>query len=386
MGNWYDGVRLERYCDETRSDEIGCIKAMEHAAITGRSAPLQQFSRDGRFRGNSMRRALQALIEETGGRVATRHVDSVKKRHRVHGTYVVVWPRGVAEVRPGHVHFAADDAALFERVARWSEHWILPQKAAPGGAVYAIVSTARGYAVSHIGVVDSPLVRDNYTDEVLAGYDHVLADLSASDPCGRISIFDGPPGCGKSYMLRALINGARNSMMVLVPPQIVAHLNGPEFLNTLLQTSVHAGNVTLVLEDADACVAARRTDNMGSISTLLNLGDGIVGSMLNLRIVLTTNAPELELDAAIRRPGRLCRRVHVGPLARAHAFGVYSRLVRQAGSHDQFHELAARREQEAALGGVEWSATLAEVYRAAHDAKQAARAAAPTRAAETATA
>ena len=83
----------------------------------------------------------------------------------------------------------------------------------------------------------------------------------------------------------------------------------------------------LVLEDADKCLVTMDKNNINSIQSLLNLGDGILGSLLDLRIIATTNAKELDMEEALVRKGRLSRMLEVGPLDLATASGVFKRLL-----------------------------------------------------------
>ena len=59
----------------------------------------------------------------------------------------------------------------------------------------------------------------------------------------------------------------------------------------------------------------------------MNLGDGILGAVLDIRILATTNAETLEMDPATRRPGRLCRHLRVGPLTPQLASKALNRLT-----------------------------------------------------------
>src|SRR5690606_30039505 len=86
-------------------------------------------------------------------------------------------------------------------------------------------------------------------------------------------------------------------------------------------------SIVLLIEDADACLAPRASDNISSISSLLNCADGILGSMLDIKIVATTNQDRLEFDSALVRPGRLSRHITVGELSAEKATEVYSRLT-----------------------------------------------------------
>ena len=53
------------------------------------------------------------------------------------------------------------------------------------------------------------------------------------------------------------------------------------------------------MEDADATLATRQIDNVGRLSDLLNMSDGILGEMADLRIIATTNAKSTEIDEAV---------------------------------------------------------------------------------------
>lgn len=81
------------------------------------------------------------------------------------------------------------------------------------------------------------------------------------------------------------------------------------------------------MEDADKCLVTRAGDNINSIQSLLNLGDGILGSLLDLRIIATTNAKKLEMEPAILRAGRLCKRLEVGNLSTKEGSSIFKRLV-----------------------------------------------------------
>src|SRR5690606_35881131 len=83
--------------------------------------------------------------------------------------------------------------------------------------------------------------------------------------------------------------------------------------------------IVLILEDADDVLAPREQTNMAGIHSILNLTDGILGKILNVRIIATTNALAKSLDRAIIRPGRLCVHSEVGPLSQDHAQRIFER-------------------------------------------------------------
>lgn len=158
-----------------------------------------------------------------------------------------------------------------------------------------------------------------------------------------------------TYLVRSLLACNPRAAFVLVPPHLVPEMASPEILPTLTAAKEEMdGPIALVIEDADACLVPRdksgnvRDSNMNAISSLLNLGDGILGSVLDIRIIATTNAHEIQFDDAILRPGRLCKHAHVGPLPAQNAAQVLFRLTGQ--------KLAFKKE-----------ATLAQVYAKARE-------------------
>jgi ATPase family associated with various cellular activities (AAA) len=217
------------------------------------------------------------------------------------------------------------------------------------GRVYIAVETNLGLTFKSLGIGGQPIERGNYSQTVLSEYDRIVRDLNSKSPAGRVSVLSGKPGTGKSYLVRGLLNDAAGSNCIILPPQLVTQLSGPSFLPALASFSDENPGKSMVffIEDADECLATRMGDNIGSISALLNLGDGIIGQLLDVRIVATTNAAHQDIDEAILRPGRLSASIQVGALSYDEAVGVYSRLRPGA-------ELTPRK-----------SYTLAEVYQLA---------------------
>lgn len=213
------------------------------------------------------------------------------------------------------------------------------------GMVFTLAKTMHGYDIRSIGLAGSPIERSNYNKEVLTAYDHIVEDLNSEAPSGRISIMAGPPGTGKTYLIRSLLSEVPKAAFVIVPPHLVEELGSPEILPSLAAAkSEMNGPIVMILEDADQCLVPRRANtkdgNMNAISSLLNLGDGILGSVLDLRIVATTNAKEIEMDPAIKRPGRLSQYILVGSLDAAEASQVLYRLTSKKVAADQPMTLA----------------------------------------------
>jgi len=201
------------------------------------------------------------------------------------------------------------------------------------GRAYVLISTQDGIKLQSIGRTAVPLERDNYSEEVVSDFDAVVSDLNSDAPSGRLAIFDGPPGTGKTYMVRGLIDACPNALFVLVPVGLVPHLSDPSMVSALLNTRAgrHDANAPTVflVEDADDCLGSRDASNVNAVSALLNLGDGIIGSALDIRLVCTTNLKNEELDPAVVRPGRLSRKIHIGNLSSEAGTKLYLKLIGQ---------------------------------------------------------
>lgn len=230
----------------------------------------------------------------------------------------------------------------------------LPQGHAEVGGLHALTLQEGRLHLRKIGrLPDHPFVRENYTTPVLQAFDAVVEDLQTSTPRGRLVVLDGPPGTGKSHWVRGLIRAVPTRFWVLLDPSAVASLTAPALLTELADHHVHGGlDLGLVVEDADAVLPPRGVDNLPAISALLNLCDGLLGEALDLRVVATTNAPKIQLDAALLRPGRLSAHVQVPLLTRAHALARCETLAGSMGSTPESLRWPARE------GGV----SLAEVY------------------------
>lgn len=197
------------------------------------------------------------------------------------------------------------------------------------GRVFTIVnSDMGGMVLKSLGMGGVPLERGNYNSKVIKDLDHVVKDLNSDSPCGRLILFEGDAGGGKTYLVRSLIDSIEGAIFILLSPDIFANLQQPQLVNMIIDNHRSRDKkLVFIVEDADSCLLPRQSDNMGSINTLLNFGSGILGSLLDVRIICTTNADKNEIDSAILRPGRLCKRIHVPDLTVEEANAVYTRLT-----------------------------------------------------------
>jgi hypothetical protein len=206
------------------------------------------------------------------------------------------------------------------------------------GYVFAITRNSHGLGLTRIGYAGSKFEPGNYTDAIVKDYEYIIEDLKSKDPTGRVIILDGPTGSGKTYLTRSILAEITTAMFVIVPPNMIASMGGPELLPLLLKTKEDYGKkgpIVLILEDADQCLAPRHETDPSSISTILNLGDGIFGSLFDMRIIATTNAKAKEIDSAIVRDMRLSKRITIDYLPYELANKIYKRLLKD--DSKEFH-------------------------------------------------
>lgn len=254
------------------------------------------------------------------------------------------------------VQLVTTDEALKDKLAD-SLQALLDTKQKRG--VYALIDSGNNVELKSIGSLSETLVRENYDPSVIESFDFVAKNLASKDPAGRLTIINGPPGTGKTHLIKGLINEVQDCQFVVVTPEMIQAITGPKLLTLFSRQEVPT---VFVLEDADACLVKRQADNVSAVQAMLNLADGIVGQILDFRIVATTNAKRLDIDEAIRRPGRLCRQIEMTALKPAQANEVYSRLA--DGRSGPFKDYATLAQVYAASKGLDYDEPKAATPRA----------------------
>lgn len=171
-----------------------------------------------------------------------------------------------------------------------------------------------------------PEVQHNYPPKVRAHLEQVIP-LSSMPAGGRILLWTGAPGTGKTHAIRALLHEWRNWCRphIVIDPE---HFFGSaDYMTHVLQSaSARNGNrrprlssaipagepepttepwSLIVCEDADDFIHTdARARVGGGMGRLLNMTDGLVGQGLNVAVLLTSNLPPSRIDRALQRPGR----------------------------------------------------------------------------------
>jgi hypothetical protein len=141
----------------------------------------------------------------------------------------------------------------------------------------------------------------NYGEKFNEINDTIISRLHEK-PSG-LYMFHGAPGTGKTTYIKYLAKKV-NRDFIYVPTNMLEYFTtDPNSLSILLRKP----NSVLVLEDAEKAIM-KREDGGGttsSVSSLLNLSDGIMSDIMKTAIILTYNCSKQDIDEALRRKGRL---------------------------------------------------------------------------------
>lgn len=236
-----------------------------------------------------------------------------------------------------YIHFDKDgpcraislNREKFKLIQQLLKDNILPKQS---DTAYVVVKSPAGLNLQSIGRVDFPFEESNYSSETVDSYKYILKELNSNNPKGRLAILYGPPGSGKTSLIKTMFSKIQNSQIIVLPSSLVDQLDGPSFLGLFLsrEEEFKKKPVTLIIEDADNCLSKRSCSNATSVSTILNLADGIIGSCLDMRILATTNVKQLDLDEALLRAGRILSCIGIEALSPKQASVVYKRLTGQS--------------------------------------------------------
>ncbi len=155
----------------------------------------------------------------------------------------------------------------------------------------------------------------------------------------------GPPGCGKTYLAKAMATEADMPFITMSGSEFVEMFVGVgasrirKLFNQARSLAELEGGCIVFIDEIDA-VGAQRSTGSGfggqsefntTVNQLLVEMDGLKEKESNVIVIGATNAPESFLDEALLRPGRFDRKIHVGKPGledREKIFSYYLRSVK----------------------------------------------------------
>lgn len=139
---------------------------------------------------------------------------------------------------------------------------------------------------------------ENYNDDFLPIHDEIHKFLN-NRSSGLVLLY-GDAGTGKTSYIRYLCSHVPKEYIV-VPNSIACRLGDPDLISFI---TGHKDSV-FILEDCEQLLEDRGENPFnGAISTILNMADGLLSDIVNIKFICTFNAEITKLDPALLRKGR----------------------------------------------------------------------------------
>lgn len=149
-------------------------------------------------------------------------------------------------------------------------------------------------------------LRDEFYPDLPEGAQSYINRYLASE-CS-VMLMAGPPGTGKTTMLRHMLCEHDLSAMVVYDEDLMKR--DQLFHSFLFDADIDM----LVIEDADTILASRESEQNKLMSRFLNVSDGLI-KLPNKKLVFTTNISDFgKVDPALMRPGRCFDVMHTRAL------------------------------------------------------------------------
>jgi hypothetical protein len=162
----------------------------------------------------------------------------------------------------------------------------------------------------------------NYGAVTAGKIDFLAAATSANLEGGRLLLWHGKPGTGKTYALRALAHEWKGwcDIHYITDPEALLGRAGYLLHLLLHESSDEKRWRLLVMEDTGELLSIDARQNVGqALSRLLNTTEGLIGQGLRVLFLITTNEELGKLNPAVTRPGRCLSAIEFAPLTREEA-------------------------------------------------------------------
>lgn len=260
----------------------------------------------------------------SGSAVTTSAVDDLENEEEDEFTYVnnsylesalnIITDDYICSIFPEQIAFYYKDLTLDQiQVEAESLLQRLPHKPKVNEAakISLICFDGRDYFTTESSIKATTIDLDlHYNDDFGDECTKIVEFLNSRE--SGLVLLHGPAGTGKTTFIRHLITNCPKEY-ILIPPGMMPHMGSPEFISFIISHK----NSVFVLEDCEQLLVDRQFNQFNNgISTVLNMSDGLLSDIFNLKFICTFNAEISAIDPALTRPGRCYGNYKFKPLTK----------------------------------------------------------------------
>lgn len=171
----------------------------------------------------------------------------------------------------------------------------------PSKKISFITRSQSGFGILEGDIKQMEVDLDKHYNDGFRDVDNKINKFLNEESTTGLVILKGEKGTGKTTYIRRLVNSTERRFVYLTK-ELAHNLTDPSFITFLgsIRDSV------LVIEDCENLVKSRDNNNNDTgISNLLNLCDGLLSDVFNIKIIVTFNTDVKNIDTALLRKGRL---------------------------------------------------------------------------------
>lgn len=224
-----------------------------------------------------------------------------------------IYARLENDVSESYILYGHDSYEHLSELLTLVQDCYVPPKS-EGNNIWLVATTPNGYCLNKFTVknVENFDIDKQYNDDLKKQDEKIVQFINNKDKSG-IVFLHGEKGTGKTTYIRHLINTTKDVKFVFIQPSMFPLFGEASF--TTFMSSLH--DSVIILEDCESVVKSRKSGNdaqQSTVSTLLNMSDGLLSDGLGIKFICTFNENIPAIDEALLRKGRLISKYEFKPL------------------------------------------------------------------------